>query len=107
MVEHWQPNASLNAAVCKNNSGGAYEPSQNGRWDIDSGWFSCEPCACVILYHAVSSFPLTFMQFHGVDFGAFHAPKCLGSVSILSLNTNLCLIVAGLAKLKAHCTTGW
>eukprot|EP01047_Picozoa_sp_COSAG01_P004770 COSAG01_NODE_159_length_23702_cov_119.507585_5_plen_73_part_00 len=37
MVEHWQPNASLNAAVCKNASGGAYAPWQNGRWDIDSG----------------------------------------------------------------------
>ena len=24
MVEHWQPNSTLNAGVCKNNSGGAY-----------------------------------------------------------------------------------
>ena len=37
MVEHWQSNASLNSGVCKNASGGAYEPWQNGRWDIDSG----------------------------------------------------------------------
>jgi hypothetical protein len=37
MVEHWQPNATLNAQVCKNNSGGAYAPWQNKRWDIDSG----------------------------------------------------------------------
>lgn len=37
MVEHWQPNSTLNAGVCKNNSGGAYAPWQNGRWDIDSG----------------------------------------------------------------------
>ena len=37
MVEHWQPNATLNAQVCKNNSGGAYAPWQNQRWDIDSG----------------------------------------------------------------------
>ena len=37
MVEHWQPNSTLNAGVCKNNSGGAYAAWQNGRWDIDSG----------------------------------------------------------------------
>mmetsp|Transcript_7340 Transcript_7340/g.21688 ORF Transcript_7340/g.21688 Transcript_7340/m.21688 type:complete len:747 (+) Transcript_7340:499-2739(+) len=37
MVEMWQPNASLNAAVCKNSSGGPYAPWQNGRWDINSG----------------------------------------------------------------------
>ena len=24
MVEHWQPNSTLNDGVCKNNSGGAY-----------------------------------------------------------------------------------
>ena len=37
MVEHWQPNATLNAGVCKNSSGGEYAPWQNKRWDIDSG----------------------------------------------------------------------
>lgn len=37
MVEHWQPNSTLNAGVCKNASGGAYAPWQNKRWDIDSG----------------------------------------------------------------------
>jgi hypothetical protein len=37
MVEMWIPNATLNNAACKNNSGGAYEPWQNERWDIDSG----------------------------------------------------------------------
>ena len=37
MVEMWQPNATLNAQTCKNNSGGDYAPWQNGRWDIDSG----------------------------------------------------------------------
>lgn len=37
MVEHWQPNATLNAGVCKNASGLPYAPWQNKRWDIDSG----------------------------------------------------------------------
>lgn len=37
MVEMWQPNATLNAQVCRNNSGGDYAPWQNSRWDIDSG----------------------------------------------------------------------
>jgi len=32
-IEHWQPNATLNVGVCKNNSGGAYTPSQNQRYD--------------------------------------------------------------------------
>jgi hypothetical protein len=36
MVEHWQPNASLNAGVCKNSSGGAYAPSQNQRYENDA-----------------------------------------------------------------------
>jgi len=37
MVEHWQPNATLNSGVCKNSSGYDYSPWQNKRWDIDSG----------------------------------------------------------------------
>ena len=37
MVEHWQPNASLNGQVCKNASGGAYSAAQLNRWDIDAG----------------------------------------------------------------------
>ena len=37
MVEHWQPNATLNAGVCKNASGLPYAAAQNKRWDIDSG----------------------------------------------------------------------
>merc|ERR1719174_2385378 len=42
MVDMWQPNATLNGGgaeppVCRNSSDGAYQPSQNKRWDIDSG----------------------------------------------------------------------
>ena len=37
MVEHWQPNASLNAQVCKSAAGGKYAPDQLERWDIDAG----------------------------------------------------------------------
>lgn len=37
MVEHWQPNSTLNAGVCKNSSGGSYAEWQNKRYDIDSG----------------------------------------------------------------------
>eukprot|EP00937_MAST-01D_sp_MAST-1D-sp2_P002517 g2517.t1 len=37
MVEMWQPNATLNAQACANASGGAYEPAQLNRWDVDAG----------------------------------------------------------------------
>ena len=37
MIEMWQPNASLNAGVCKNNSGGPYAEWQNKRWDFNTG----------------------------------------------------------------------
>eukprot|EP00928_Gymnodinium_smaydae_P062080 TRINITY_DN46016_c0_g1_i1.p1 TRINITY_DN46016_c0_g1~~TRINITY_DN46016_c0_g1_i1.p1 ORF type:complete len:801 (-),score=129.37 TRINITY_DN46016_c0_g1_i1:4-2379(-) len=37
MVEHWQPNASLNAGACRSASGEPYSPSQLQRWDIDAG----------------------------------------------------------------------
>ena len=37
MVEMWQPNASLNAQVCKSADGGKYAPDQLERWDIDAG----------------------------------------------------------------------
>jgi sialate O-acetylesterase len=37
MIQHWVPNSTLNAQACLNSSGGAYAPSQNQRWDIDSG----------------------------------------------------------------------
>ena len=37
MVEMWQPNATLNAQVCKNATGGPWAPWQLNRWDIDAG----------------------------------------------------------------------
>ena len=37
MIQHWVPNSTLNAQACLNSTGGAYAPSQNQRWDIDSG----------------------------------------------------------------------
>jgi hypothetical protein len=37
MVQHWISNSTLNAQACKNATGGPYKPSENGRWDIDSG----------------------------------------------------------------------
>lgn len=37
MVEMWQPNATLNAQVCKNDTGGAWAPWQLKRWDIAGG----------------------------------------------------------------------
>ena len=37
MVEMWQPNATLNGGVCKNNTGGEWEPWQLKRWDIGGG----------------------------------------------------------------------
>lgn len=37
MVEMWQPNETLNAQVCKNASGGDYDPSQLNRASIDAG----------------------------------------------------------------------
>ena len=33
----WQPNATLNAQVCKNDTGGAWAPWQLKRWDIAGG----------------------------------------------------------------------
>ena len=37
MVEMWQPNATLNAQVCKNDTGHPWEPKQMARWDIGGG----------------------------------------------------------------------
>ena len=37
MVEMWQPNRTLNAQVCKNDTGGDWAPWQLGRWDIGGG----------------------------------------------------------------------
>ena len=36
-VEMWQPNATLNAQVCKNDTGGPWAPWQLKRWDIAGG----------------------------------------------------------------------
>ena len=37
MVEMWQPNATLNAQVCKNSTGHPWAPDQMKRWDIAGG----------------------------------------------------------------------
>ena len=42
-IEHWQPNTTLNAGVCKNNSGGAYAPWQNSRYGSSHPLRSCSP----------------------------------------------------------------